>query len=159
MPQHRTHTHLREQRENARENPIAAAAAAAAVSGQAAPQSNIENLLDIDFDGSAPASLQKQPPSGQSGLEGLAGTPQRVASPAPNAASTSTMDDLLGLGFGESGPAASPATMSNEDIMNGFSSLNLGSTNQPPPPNQQMGGQSGSGSGQKKSSQELLDLF
>jgi hypothetical protein len=145
----------REQEENARENPIAAAAAAAAVSGQAPPQSNIENLLDIDFDGSAPASMQKQPASGQSGLEGLAGTPQRVVSPASHAPAATNMDDLLGLGFGEPGPAASPATLSNNDIMNGFVGLDLGGTSQPPPPGQQLGGEGG----QKKSSQDLLDLF
>lgn len=120
------------------------------------PQSNIENLLDIDFDGSAPASLQKQPTSGESGLEGLAGTPQRVASPAAaNAGPASTMDDLLGL-FGDSGaaPVNHGAAMSNDDIMKGFASMDLSGNSQPPPPQQQMGGQSAS-----KSNQELLDLF
>ena len=136
------------------ENPIAAAAAAAVVSGQAPPQSNIENLLDIDFDGSAPASLQKQPVSGESGLEGLAGTPQRVASPTSHAAPTSTMDDLLGLGFGDAGAAGPSSSMSNDDIMNGFAGLNLGGSSQPPPASQQLGNQGG-----KKSSQDLLDLF
>ena len=68
--------------QNARENPLAAAAAAAAVSGAPPPQANAENLLDIDFDGAAPASTQKEPSSGMSGLEGLAGTPQRIDSPA-----------------------------------------------------------------------------
>ena len=119
------------------------------------PQSNIENLLDIDFDGSAPASLQKQPISGESGLEGLAGTPQRVASPAaPGAAPVSTMDDLLGI-FGDSGAAsANHGGMSNDDMMNGFASMDLSGNSQPPPPQQQMGGQPAS-----KSNQELLDLF
>ncbi|KAJ9621664.1 beta-adaptin [Taxawa tesnikishii (nom. ined.)] len=52
---------IEEAAQNARENPIAAAAAAA-VAGQAAGavQNNAENLLDIDFDGAAPASLQKR---------------------------------------------------------------------------------------------------
>ena len=54
--------------QNARENPLAAAAAAAAVSGAPPPQANAENLLDIDFDGAAPASAQKSPASGLSGL-------------------------------------------------------------------------------------------
>ncbi|KAF2271367.1 Adaptor protein complex beta subunit [Westerdykella ornata] len=147
---------IEEQQQNARENPIAAAAAAAVVSGQVPPQSNIENLLDIDFDGSAPASLQKQPQSGESGLEGLAGTPQRAASPSSHVAPVSTMDDLLGLGgFGDTGAAgSSAATMSNDDIMNGFAGLNLGGTSQPPPASQQLGHQPA-----QKSNQELLDLF
>lgn len=151
-------TYPREQEENARENPIAADAVAAAASGgQAQPQSNIENLLDIDFDGSVPASLQKQPGSGESGLEGLAGTPQRVASPATgNAAPASTMDDLLGL-FGDGGAGGGPPanTMSNDDMMNGFAGMNLSGSSQPPPPQQQQqGGQAG-----PKSNQDLLDLF
>jgi len=149
-------TPSREQQQDAMENPIAAAAAAAAVDGgQAAPQSNVENLLDIDFDGSAPASLQKQPISGESGLEGLAGTPQRVASPAVgNAAPASTMDDLLGL-FGDSnGSAPAAAPMTNDDIMNGFSGMNLSGNSQPPPPVEQLSGQSG-----QKTNQQLLDLF
>ncbi|KAJ4347241.1 beta-adaptin [Didymosphaeria variabile] len=148
---------IEEQQENARENPIAADAVAAAASGgQAPPQSNIENLLDIDFDGSAPASLQKQPAGGESGLEGLAGTPQRVASPAAgNAAPTSNMDDLLGLfGDGGGGGAAPAAPMTNDDIMNGFAGMDISGNNQPPPPQQQLGGQSA-----PKSNQDLLDLF
>lgn len=145
---------IEEQQEEARENPIAAAAAAAAASGQA--PTNVENLLDIDFDGSAPASLQKQPTHGASGLEGLAGTPQRVSSPVANAPpAQSNMDDLLGL-FGDGGgaPAAPAGQMSNNDIMNGFASMSM-ETNQPPPPAQQIsGGEQG-----KKSNQDLLDLF
>jgi len=114
----------------------------------------MENLLDIDFDGAAPALLQKQPISGESGLEGLAGTPQRVASPTGNAAPASTMDDLLGL-FGDGGGAAgSNAPMANDDIMNGFAGLNLAGASQPPPASQQLSGQTG-----QKSNQQLLDLF
>lgn len=101
--------------------------------------------------------MQKQPAGGESGLEGLAGTPQRVASPATgNAAPASTMDDLLGLfgdGGGGGGAAAAPS-MTNDDIMNGFASMDLSGNSQPPPPQQQMGGQSAA-----KSNQELLDLF
>ena len=147
---------IEEQQEEARENPIAAAAAAAAVSGQA--PTNMENLLDIDFDGSAPASLQKQPIQGESGLEGLAGTPQRVASPATNAPAQpqSNMDDLLGL-FGDGGGGgasnASGAQMSNDDIMNGFAGMSIQSS-QPPPATQQLGSEP-----TKKSNQDLLDLF
>lgn len=156
---------IEEQQEEARENPIAAAAAAVAAGGQA--PANIENLLDIDFDGSAPASMQKQPTPGTSGLEGLAGTPQRVASPVGNAGpAQSNMDDLLGL-FGDGGGgggggasagagAGAPAgQMSNDDIMNGFASMSM-ETNQPPPAGQQLGGGQQQG---KKSNQDLLDLF
>lgn len=150
---------IEEQQEDARENPIAAAAVAAAASGQSAPQSNIENLLDIDFDGSAPASLQKEPTQGQSGLEGLAGTPQRVASPVGGSLQQpqSNMDDLLGLfGDGGSGGGAAPAVptqMSNDDIMNGFASMSM-QTNQPLPGAQQLGNDAN-----KKTNQDLLDLF
>lgn len=149
---------IEEQEQEARENPIAAAAAAAAVSGKAPPQNNIENLLDIDFDGSAPASMQKAPGQGESGLEGLSGTPQRVASPESSAVAQpqSNMDDLLGL-FGDGGgaggaAAASGAQMSNDDLMNGFASMSV-QPNQPPP-QQPAGGETA-----KKSNQDLLDLF
>jgi len=149
---------IEEQQEEARENPIAAAAAAAAAGGQA--PTNMENLLDIDFDGSAPASMQKQPGFGASGLEGLAGTPQRVGSPAVNAPAAapqqSNMDDLMGLfgdGGGGGGTAAPSAQMSNDDMMSGFASMSM-NTNQPPPATQQLGGDQS-----KKTNQDLLDLF
>jgi AP-1 complex subunit beta-1 len=148
---------IEEQEQEARENPIAAAAAAAAVSGKAAPTTNMENLLDIDFDGSAPASMQKAPMQGENGLEGLAGTPQRVASPGAPAQPPSNMDDLMGLfgdgGGGGGGAPPAGAQMSNDDIMNGFADMSIQS-NQPPPPQQQMGGEPS-----KKSNQDLLDLF
>ncbi len=144
---------IEEQQEEARENPIAAAAAAAAASGQA--PSNMENLLDIDFDGSAPASLQKQPAQGQSGLEGLAGTPQRVASPVTStpAQAQTNMDDLLGL-FGDGGGAsASVAQPSHDNVMNGFASMSMQAT-QPPPATEQLSNQPS-----QKSNQDLLDLI
>lgn len=118
--------------------------------------------MDIDFDGGAPASLQKEPVSGQSGLEGLAGTPQRVSSPATGgAAPKSNMDDLLGLfgdgGAGGGGGGASNAAMTDDDIMNGFAGMNLSGNSQPPPPAQQLAGQTTQPA--SKSNQELLDLF
>ena len=64
---------IQEQRQNAAENPIAASVAAAAAANGTA-QSNIENLLDIDFDGAAPASAEQNPAG--------TGTPDRIASPA-----------------------------------------------------------------------------
>ncbi|KAL2890867.1 AP-1 complex subunit beta-1 [Ceratocystis lukuohia] len=110
---------IQEQRQNAAENPIAAAAAvAAAANGSAAPQSNIENLLDIDFD--APSSS----------------TPSRVVSPSDNAP-PGGMADMMGL-FDAPAPAAtsspapattaSPAGGAMGDIMSGFADLNFGAT-------------------------------
>lgn len=141
--------------EDARDNPIAASAVAAAMQSKTTssqPQ-NAENLLDIDFDGAAPASLQKEPAQGASGLEGLAGTPQRVLSPvggaaapapAPAAPSGSGMDDLMGTfdapSGGQSMPAAAglPGLMGSggADLLDGFAALNTraGSTAQQPPP-------------------------
>ena len=134
--------------QNARENPLAAAAVAAAVSGSIASTTNVENLLDIDFDGAAPASAQKSPAAGMSGLEGLAGTPQRTASPAIyNGASSNNLDDLLGLSSGMG------LSDDNRNILNGFASLDMGAGNQPPPPQQQLAG------GGKKTTEDLLGLF
>lgn len=157
----------REQIQNARENPLAAAAAAAAVGGNPPlppTQNNAENLLDIDFDGAAPASAQKEPDRGMSGLEGLAGTPMRVASPAsggpaPGAPTQSNnMDDLLGVFGGGSASTQSPAAPNTNgsgagasaDLMNGFAGLDLsGNTTSPPPP----------GNPPKKTNEDILSLF
>ena len=155
----------REQMQNARENPLAAAAAAAAVSGVAPPQSNIENLLDIDFDGAAPASAQKSPMPGLSGLEGLAGTPQRIESPSaptdlnnipPPSSSlsgTTNLDDLMGL---SNGMAPSQQPNGHRDVLGGLAGLDISSgTQQPLPPAQQMKGDGGA----KKTNEDLLGLF
>ncbi|KAL8900859.1 MAG: hypothetical protein Q9192_000865 [Flavoplaca navasiana] len=154
---------IEEQLQNARENPLAAAAAAAAVSGNQPPtQNNVENLLDIDFDGAAPASSQKSPAAGLSGLEGLAGTPQRVASPATDNAPPSALgagnnlDDLMGL---SNGIGQANGNTYHEDVMSGFASLDMSAGSQPPPPTQQLAkGQTGDGSG-KKTNEDLLGLF
>ncbi|KAL1859374.1 beta-adaptin [Paecilomyces lecythidis] len=153
---------IEEQLQNARENPLAAAAAAAAVSGSNAPQAqnNVENLLDIDFDGTAPASAQKEPTAGMSGLEGLAGTPVRVESPAVGApASSNNLDDLLGV-FGSGGETAPAANTgfggangsASADLMNGFAGLDLSGNSNPtsPPP---------SGTQPKKTNEDILSLF
>jgi AP-1 complex subunit beta-1 len=157
----------REQAENARENPLAAAAAAAAVAGQKPlAQGNIENLLDIDFDGAAPASAQKSPAAGMSGLEGLAGTPQRVASPAANNSGAATaprhnLDDLMGLGdMSGTGGTRGFAQSSNEDILSGFASLDMTASTQPPPPAQQLSmGQASNSNASKSNDDDLLGLF
>ncbi|KAI4278296.1 MAG: hypothetical protein LQ337_001117 [Flavoplaca oasis] len=154
---------IEEQLQNARENPLAAAAAAAAVSGNQPPtQNNIENLLDIDFDGAAPASSQKSPAAGLSGLEGLAGTPQRVASPATDIAPPSTLgarnnlDDLMGL---SNGIGQANGNTYHEDMMSGFASLDMSAGSQPPPPTQQLAtGQTSDDAG-KKTNEDLLGLF
>ena len=154
---------IEEQLQNARENPLAAAAAAAAVSGNQPPtQNNVENLLDIDFDGAAPASSQKSPAAGLSGLEGLAGTPQRVASPATDNAPPSglgagnNLDDLMGL---SNGIGQANGNTYHEDMMSGFASLDTSAGNQPPPPTQQLAtGQTSDGAG-KKTNEDLLGLF
>lgn len=170
-----------EQMQNAKENPIAAAAVAAAVQGgssQVQAQNNAENLLDIDFDGSAPASTNHKPTNGLSGLEGLAGTPQRIQSPAAGMPSQSVstnnnMDDLLGVfGNGDSAAAATAPSMqsnssgfggmmSDSDIMNGFASMDLSGSQHPPPAKQQLDdlGMGGSSSQQKKTNEDLLSLF
>ncbi|KIW69297.1 hypothetical protein PV04_05179 [Phialophora macrospora] len=149
---------IEEQMQNARENPLAAAAAAAAVQGKV-PESanNDENLLDIDFDGAAPASATEKPTDGFSGLEGLAGTPQRVASPTVSQpAAPNNMDDLLGV-FGTGGSSAVPSSsgfggMSDSDILNGFATMDL-SQSQPPPPKQQLANAGGT-----SASEDLLSL-
>ncbi|KJX96786.1 AP-1 complex subunit beta-1 like protein [Zymoseptoria brevis] len=142
---------IEEAKQNARENPIAAAAVSAAVAGTAAPAapSNAENLLDIDFDGAAPASMQNAPGMDASGLEGLSGTPQRVASPAMG--SGGGFADLMGL-------ADAPSVTANggggsQDLMNGFAGM--GMDDQPPPPQTQING----GGGAMKTNADLLDLF
>jgi hypothetical protein len=148
---------IEEAKQNAKDNPIAAAAVSAAIAGTSAPpavQSNAENLLDIDFDGAAPASMQKAPAMGSSGLEGLAGTPQRVASPAmmsPPAGQSSFggLEDLMGLG---DGPASSgPAGSNHQDLMNGFASLDMNAQQ----PHQQLNGDPAG----KKTNEDLLGLF
>lgn len=141
---------IEEQMQNARENPLAAAAAAAAVSGAPPPQANAENLLDIDFDGAAPASAQKSPLSGMSGLEGLAGTPQRVNSPAVADGAKvpgGNLDDLMGLSNGNG------VGMSNEEVLGGFANLDMSAASQPPPAGQQLH------QGGKKTNEDLLGLF
>ena len=154
---------IEEQMQNARENPLAAAAAAAAVTGAPPSTANAENLLDIDFDGNAPASAQKEPQSGMSGLEGLAGTPQRVSSPTvangPVGAippSKGGLDDLMGLANGNGGARGFGQTngMSDEDVLGSFGGLDLSAGTQPPPPEQQLQGQLG-----KKTDEDLLGLF
>ncbi|KAB8293002.1 hypothetical protein EYC80_007364 [Monilinia laxa] len=140
---------IQEQRQNAVENPIAAAVAAAA-NGAPTPN-NAENLLDIDFDGAAPASADSPPSAGASGLEGLAGTPQRVASPVGGANAGGSMADMMGL-FDAPVPAPAVGGMGN-DMMNGFAGLDLSGASQPPSAQTQLQ------QGGKKTNEDLLGMF
>ena len=144
------HAAIQEARQNAVDNPIAAAVASSQNGGS---QSNAENLLDIDFDGAAPASADAPPIGGASGLEGLAGTPQRIASPTVGApVPASSMDDMMGL-FDTNGlsSGAEQGAMQN-DMMNGFAGLGMNGAGQPQPPRQQLGGA-------KKTNEDLLGMF
>ena len=142
------HAAIQEARQNAVDNPIAAAV----VTAQNGSENNAENLLDIDFDGAAPASADAPPMGGASGLEGLGGTPQRVASPTVGApaAPASSMDDMMDL-FGTNGSSSGAGAVQN-DMMNGFAGLDLSGASHPPPPQQQLGGG-------KKTNEDLLGMF
>lgn len=125
---------IQEQRQNAAENPIAAAAAAAAAGST---QNNLENLLDIDFDGAAPASADTG-----------TGTPDRMASP-PSAggvgrppANSSSIADMMGLfDAPPAPPAGAPSTTGGGmgDLMNGFAEMDISGNSAPPPAGQQLG--------------------
>lgn len=129
---------IQEQRQNLAENPIAASvAAAAAANGTAGAQNNIENLLDIDFDGAAPAAETS--------------TPARVDSPASvgglgNPPPSGGIADIMDL-FDASGPSAAPAAAppafggggGMSDLMGGFAGMDISGNSAPPPPGQQLG--------------------
>ncbi|KAK1986504.1 adaptin N terminal region-domain-containing protein [Colletotrichum cereale] len=155
---------IREQRQEAAENPIAASVAAAA-NGTTSSQNNIENLLDIDFDGAAPASAEQQ---------SNVNTPDRVASPSGGAPS-SAMADMMGL-FDAPPPPQQQQAMANpmssgaggsgmDDMMNGFSGLDFGNTGsgQPLPAAMQLHptpqAQQPSDRNGKKTNEDLLGLF
>ena len=120
----------------------------------------MENLLDIDFDGAAPASAQNPPAAGLSGLEGFAGTPQRVASPAVSNGTkgqATNFDDLMGLSNGNGAMDSQ-----SQDILNGLAGLSMGGATQPPTAREQlaqMGGGSKSGATATNPNEDLLGLF
>lgn len=153
---------IQEQRQNAADNPIAASVAAAAANGtgSGASQNNIENLLDIDFDGAAPASHEQQ---------SATATPDRVASPAGGAASGG-MADMMSMfeappmESNNNGAAAGPSSGSGmNDLMSGFDGLNFGNTNsgQPLPAAMQLNSAQGGSNTQtqQKDSDDLLGLL
>lgn len=138
---------IQEQRQDAAENPIAAAVAAASQGGNA--QSNIENLLDIDFDGAAPASAEHG---------GSSDTPDRVASPS---ATSGGMADMMSM-FDAPAPASAANTgaMSGggsgmNDLMNGFEGMNFGAPSSAPlPAAMQLQNTQGDGSSQPQQQQQ-----
>ncbi|EPE05137.1 ap-1 adaptor complex subunit beta-1 [Ophiostoma piceae UAMH 11346] len=163
---------IQEQRQDAADNPIAASVAAsgsgAGGAAGAASQGNIENLLDIDFDGAAPASAEQNHTGGS-------GTPSRTGSPAVGGsaaagAGAGGIADMMGLfdapaaspspaagGFG-SGPSSPAPPPGMNDIMSGFGGLDLSGSSAPPPPGaqlQQQQQQGGGGGG----NDDLLGLF
>ncbi|RDA91307.1 hypothetical protein CP533_6313 [Ophiocordyceps camponoti-saundersi (nom. inval.)] len=137
-----------EQRQNAAEDPIAATMAAANGATGGAPRSNLENLLDIDFDGAAPASHEQQSAS-------AGATPDRVAS--PTAASGGGMADMMSM---LDAPASTPSGGGGgmNDLMGGFEGLNFGGSgsSQPLPAAMQLQSQ---GTQEKKDSDDLLGLL
>ncbi len=145
------HAAIQEQRQNAVDNPIAAAAmttGAASSNGAAAVANNAENLLDIDFDGAAPSA----------GLEGSLslGTSPVIGGTGAAAKPGSAMGDMLSLfdSNGAMGPGGG-LTQGQEDLMGGFGGLDLGGGS---------GGASASASGsgnqgQKKTNEDLLGMF
>ena len=143
------HAAIQEQRQDAVDNPIAATAN----TSKAAQGNNAENLLDIDFDGAAPASTEG------GGLEGLAGTPQRVESPAMGSSQQQqqgqgSIADMMGL-FDMNGSSSPAPAGGQHDIMNSFAGLDLGGASQPPSAGQQLH----SDGGAKKTNDDLLGMF
>lgn len=122
---------IQEQRQNLAENPIAASVAAAATANGCgnASQSNIENLLDIDIDGVAPASAEHNPAG--------TGTPDRVVSPAATGglpgAPSGGRADIMGL---VDAPSAGSSTQSPPpgvgNVMDSFAGMNLSRMSAPP---------------------------
>ncbi|PNY23425.1 AP complex subunit beta [Tolypocladium capitatum] len=151
---------IQEQRQNAEDNPIAASVAAAGngTSG-GAPQNNMENLLDIDFDGAAPASQEQH---------SAAATPDRVASPSGGAPSGG-MADMMSMfdappapSGGSNGAAGPIAGSGMDDLMSGFEGLDFGSSQskQPLPAAMQLqNAQAGGSQEPKKDSDDLLGLL
>ena len=113
----------------------------------------MENLLDIDFDGAAPASAQNEPSAGVSGLAGFAPTPVQAQSPTartPTATSapSNNLDDLLGV-F-DAPPAPVPANGNagggGADLLNGLSGLDISGSSTP-------------ANNQKKTNEDIMSLF
>lgn len=127
------HAAIQEQRQEAVDNPIAAAAITATSQGT----TNAENLLDIDFDGAAPASADAPPSAGTSGLEGLGGTPagSRVSSPVGGGPgqrpAASSLDDMMGLFDSQGATTMGGGQTGQDDLMNGFAGMSMDTAPKP----------------------------
>ena len=151
---------IQEQRQNAADNPIAASVAAASGRTNGTPggqqQNNVENLLDIDFDGTAPASQEQNSSST---------TPSRTASPAVGAPSGG-MADMMSMfdapppSTGASAPQQGSGSGMN-DLMSGLEGLNFGGqqSGEPLPAAMQLQQGPQGQQGQKKDSDDLLGLL
>ncbi|PHH70742.1 hypothetical protein CDD80_5766 [Ophiocordyceps camponoti-rufipedis] len=149
-----------EQRQNAAENPIAATMATANGTGSSTSQNNLENLLDIDFDGAAPASHDQQ---------SAGATPDRVASPSSAGPTSGGMADMMSMfdAPSSSGGGGGSGGGGMNDLMGGFEGLNFGGTgsSQPLPAAMQLQSQNqdvaegGAGVAEKKDSDDLLGLL
>jgi len=100
-------------------------------------------LLDIDFDGAVPASLQGQT-SSSSGLANLVGDTATTGSRATGP--SNTMDDLMGI-FGGPPNTSTAASGGTDDLMNGFGGLDLSGSNQQQPAEQ------------KRTNEDIMGLF
>ncbi|KAG5920279.1 hypothetical protein E4U42_006252 [Claviceps africana] len=144
---------IQEQRQNAVENPIAASVSAADGSSVNTSQNNVENLLDIDFDGAAPASHEQKSASA---------TPDRMASPAGGMPSGGMADmmsmfDAPPTSARNSIVAGSGSGMS--DLMSGLDGLNFGGSSTPGPHGAQGGNEQTPTHPPQKASEDLLDLL
>ena len=89
-------------------------------------QNNVENLLDIDFDGSAPASTQKENPPISSGPEGQNGaSKQTIAPSAVSNQPANNLDDLMDV-FGTN--TAGQDNFVANHMADSLADLNVGST-------------------------------
>jgi len=137
----------REQQQLALENPIQAAA-----TGKGGSVSNVENLLDIDFDGGVPASAITPTNNDPFGGSVDSASTSRVASPvSANAAAApaNNMDDLLGV-FGNGDAAGEQQSNANDDILGGFGGLSMGGGSGRQQQQQQQ---------QKTAKEDILSLF
>lgn len=151
---------IQEQRQNAADNPIAAAMATSSASGQ--QQNNAENLLDIDFDGSAPASQEGGDGSGGGG-SGMADMMGLFDAPAPSQAGTASAPVPAATPVPAAAAASSSSGGAMDDLLNGFGGLQFGgSASEPAPAGAQLHGTQAQGQAQpaqKKDSEDLLGLF
>lgn len=108
-------------------------------------QNNVENLLDIDFDGSAPASLQKENPPIPSALDTQNDGSQQTIAPsaAPNQ-SANNLDDLMDV-FGTN--TTGQNNLASNNLENALADLNVGSVQ----PDSQVE--------KRKNKDNIMDLF